>query len=195
MIILYSCFLFLLSFKLKIYAFFQLGFGCSTRAMPLDLSYFQIQRKCDTKLQEREVLSNCFTHAILTSSNLIIYLLSFYLPSHITSSSFNFSLFLLFRKQMGAFPIVTEALLCSRTGIYWRVATPDLHSLSSILSLLDIVSLPRLFSLQNLRLFKCLLSSNFSRYSLLFLIYCTCLVVQESLNQQTTISPMFPNFV
>ena len=32
-----------------------------------------------------------------------------------------------------------------------------------------------------------------SRYSLLFLIYCTCLIVQESLNFQTTISPTFHN--
>ena len=35
----------------------------------------------------------------------------------------------------------------------------------------------------------------FPRYSLLFLVFCTCLVVQEPLYYKTTISPTFPKFV
>ena len=80
----------------------------------------------------------------------------------------------------------------------WRVTALDLHSLSSLLSFFYIISLPS-FSLSRiyntLNAFLLFHSSTFPRYSLLFLDYCTCLVVQQSLHYQTTISPTFPNIV
>ena len=57
------------------------------------------------------------------------------------------------------------------------------------------LSLPRLFSLQICNSLNSLSLPFYQYYSLLFLIYCTCLVVQEPLNYQTTTSPTFTNFI
>ena len=53
-----------------------------------------------------------------------------------------------------------RASMDSFLGLYpcWRVAAPDLHFLSSLLSFFYIISLPRFFSLQNLQLRKYILS-------------------------------------
>ena len=82
-------------------------------------------------------------------------------------------------------------------GACWRVAAPDLHSLS-LSSLPNILSLPRFFIERICNSLNAFSLPLFQDYSLLFLIYCTCLVAQETLDYQTTIWPTFPfckNFI